>query len=72
MPPFRRTAIDPPKERLIVTFEDIAVMDRFQVTTDQVLGGQTKAVFEHKHVGALTCGEWHSRPILTFGFAVCV
>ncbi len=50
------TAVDPVKERVLVSFKESGVMDRFQVTTDQVLGGKTTAAFELKQIGNLAYG----------------
>jgi hypothetical protein len=50
------SAVDPAKERVLVSFKDQGVMDRFQVTTDQVLGGATAAALELKQVGNLRYG----------------
>ena len=52
---------------MIVEFNSGSTIDRFQVTTDQVLGGKTVATFELKRVGSLTSGEglmvWRQRPV---------
>lgn len=50
------SAVDPAKERVLVSFKEAGVMDRFQVTTDQVLGGATAATLELKQVGNLRYG----------------